>query len=153
MKNKLKRIFTNQGFNCQNIEDKKRIWEKLTDAGYSMCYKPQYHYYMTIVFIDGQFCNFGTVGESLNESEFFDETEWTPKPGEWVEVSNDGIKWGGKRQYLCSIDDVHLCVRFGETYKEKDRYNTWLHIRQVPTIQEMTIAEAEQRFKIKIKQP
>jgi hypothetical protein len=147
-----KGLFTSQGFNCKYLDEKKRIWQKLTDAGYPMFHSPKYENYLTIVFIDGKFCNFGEVGDPLNESEFFGETEWTPKAGEWVEVSSDGKRWIGKRQYLCSIDDVHLCVMFEETYKDQDTFNNFKHIRQIPPIQEMTIAEAEEKFKIKIKQ-
>jgi hypothetical protein len=75
MFNKLKGLSTNQGFICRNSKEKKRIWQKLTDAGYRMFFKSELDYQLTIVFIDGEFCNFGEVGEPINEAEFFEENE------------------------------------------------------------------------------
>jgi hypothetical protein len=84
MEKKLKQVSEGQGFVCETLEEKKRIWQKLTDAGYRMFSSAKYNNYLTIGFIDGQFCNFGEVGDPLNESDFFDD--WTPQTGEWVEV-------------------------------------------------------------------
>ena len=147
-----KEVKNDEGFNCKNQEDKKRIWKRLTDDGYPMFFKPELDYYLTIVFIDGKFCNFGEVNGVINESEFFGEVEWTPKAGEWVEVS-DNRKFWAKRQYLATVNKQYICVVEEGKINGSSSFNTWLHIRQIPPIPEMTIAEAEQKFKIKIKQP
>jgi hypothetical protein len=156
-----KELKNGQGFICKSLEEKKRIWQRLTNAGYRMyssydyCDKDYPHIVFSMDELGGNFCGgfSENITDPLNESEFFGENEWTPKAGEWVDASNDGVNWIGKKQYLCSIDDVHLCVMFEKTNKEEGLFSKFKHIRQVPPIPEMTIAEAEQKFKIKIKQP
>jgi hypothetical protein len=151
MKNKLKGLFISQGFNCKDLDEKKRIWQKLTDAGYPMFHSPNYDDWLNIVFIDGRFCNFGGVGEPLNESEFFGENEWTPKAGEWVEVSLDGVDWV-KRQYLCTIDGIHFCVFNGEDYRLCAEFGEWKYIRQIP-METMTLKEAQEKLRELLNKP
>jgi len=88
MEKKLKQVIEGQGFICETLEEKKRIWQKLTDAGYRMtttwedCAKEVFG----IKWFGGTFgsieCEY--ITDPLNESDFFDE--WTPKAGEWVEA-------------------------------------------------------------------
>jgi hypothetical protein len=143
-----KEVKENQGFICKNLEDKKRIWEKLTDAGYPMhsSYEDCDKDYPHIVFSTSEFCGgfSQNITEYLNEDEFFGETEWTPKPGEWVEVSSNGKEWNKeKRQYLCTINRVHLCVICEQSYKTCDQFGKWLHIRQIQP-ETMTLQEVRE---------
>jgi hypothetical protein len=126
--------------------------------------------YPHIVWQDDVFCFCkNAVSMPLNEDEFFYEgstfgvdfantdsvdsiayathdmkNEWKPKPGEWVEVSLDGIDWD-KRQYLCTIDGFHLCVYAGEVYNLCSEFGEWAHIRQIP-LETMTRQEAQEKL-------
>jgi hypothetical protein len=139
-----KELKNGQGFNCKDHEDKKRIWKRLTDAGYPMFFNRTLDYYLSIVFIDGQFCNFGEVDGVLNEDEFFGEEEWTPKPGEWVEVRSLGhwieatfiVNWKGK--YIC--EEENGCIL------------PWEHIRQIKP-ETMTLQEAQEKLRELLNKP
>jgi len=153
MFNKLKGLFTNQGFICKNPNDKKRIWQKLTDAGYPMFFNPELDYQLTIVFIDSGFCNFGEVGEPLNEAEFFGENEWTPKAGDWVEVSDVRNYYGTvKHQYLCTIDGLHLCVDMGKDYQNSNEFILFKYIRQIKP-EKLTLQEAQEKLRELLNNP
>ena len=140
-----KEVKNGQGFICEDLEEKKRIWQKLTDAGYPMFFRPELDHQLTIVFIDGKFCNFGGVGELLDEAEFFGENEWTPKAGEWVEVSHTKRSWG-ERQYLCTIDDIHICVEAGYYFNSSNVFVRWEHIRQIKP-ETITLQEAQEKLR------
>jgi len=145
MFNKLKVLLTNQGFICKNPNEKKRIWQKLTDAGYPMFFRPELDHQLTIVFIEGKFCNFGGVGELLDEAEFFGENEWTPKAGEWVEA------------LIYNVWEPHLFVVYwDEKYwiKRNDIYE--LHpcskIRQIKP-ETITLQEAQEKLRELLNKP
>ena len=154
----LKEIKNGQGFNCKDLSERTRIWKKLEDADYPMFHKcstigiHSYLEYPHIVWQDDYFC-FGknAVSMPLKESEFFGEIEWTPKPGEWVEVSVDSIDWD-KRQYLCTIDGIHLCVYAGEVYNLCSEFGEWAHIRQIP-LETMTRQEAQEKLSELLNKP
>ena len=88
MEKKLKQVSEGQGFVCATIDEKKRIWQKLTDAGYPMhcIWEQSYKDGLEIAWVDGVFCTGqkGTITHPLNELDFFDD--WTPQAGEWVEA-------------------------------------------------------------------
>ena len=154
----LKEIKNGQGFNCKDLSERTRIWKKLEDADYPMFHKcstigiHSYLEYPHIVWQDDYFC-FGknAVSMPLNEAEFFGENEWTPKPGEWVEASLDGIDWD-KRQYLCTIDGIHLCVGYGEDIVGCDRFVKIKYIRQIP-LETMTRQEAQEKLSELLNKP
>ena len=141
-----KEVKNGQGFICKDLNEKKRIWEKLTDAGYPMycsyydCDKD----YPDIVFSVKAFCGGFTenINDPLNEDEFFGETEWTPKPGEWVEAFHNGES-RGNRQYLCTIDGNHLVVCDGYDYKTKCMFIGCDDIRQIKP-ETMTLQEVRE---------
>ena len=144
MEKKLKQVSEGQGFVCANLEEKKRIWQKLTDAGYPMflSWEKSSENNLEIMWIYNEFCmaKKGTITDPLNESEFFDD--WTPQAGEWVEVSLDGIDWV-KRQYLCTIDGIYFCVFNGKDYKGCSEFGEWKHIRQIQP-ETMTLQEVRE---------
>ena len=75
-----KEVKENQGFICKNLEDKKRIWEKLIQHRYPMFSNGNDPFYKNIVWQGGEFVETNQKNfEPLNESEFFRETEWTPE--------------------------------------------------------------------------
>jgi hypothetical protein len=139
-----KELKEGMGFICANLEDKKRIWQRLTDAGYPMrCdWDDSYNGYKTIGFWRGEFSSFNSnfVTDPLNESDFFDD--WTPQAGEWVYPWDDEISWN-ERQYLCTINGVHLCVSNGGEYKDNSVFITWKHIRQIKP-ETMTLQEVRE---------
>jgi hypothetical protein len=147
MEKKLKQVSEGQGFICATIEDKKRIWEKLTDAGYPMYLDGDDDLYPNIAFIDEDFteCHKSSITDPLNESDFF--YEWTPQAGEWVDVSTkeDPDNYS-KRQYLCTIDSVHLCVEGGASYTQTGYFFEWKHIRQIKP-ETMTLQEAQDKLR------
>jgi hypothetical protein len=142
-----KELKEGMGFICETLEEKKRIWQKLTDAGYPMCGYGKDDYFSNIywqctganMFVE---CAKSLVTHPLNESDFFDE--WTPKAGEWVEVSTkeDPDNYS-KRQYLCTIDSVHLCVEGGASYTQTGYFFEWKHIRQIKP-ETMTLQEVRE---------
>jgi hypothetical protein len=106
-----KEIKNGQGFICKDLNERTRIWYKLEDAGYPMFHKRSiigihsYLEYPHIFWQDDVFCFCkNAVSIPLNEDEFFGENEWTPKPGEWVEVSDNREVWV-KRQYLATVNN------------------------------------------------
>ena len=78
-----KEVKNRQGFICEDLNEKKRIWEKLTDAGYPMhsSYEDCDKDYLHIVFSTSEFCGgfSQNITEYLNEDKFFGENEWTPE--------------------------------------------------------------------------
>jgi hypothetical protein len=146
MEKKLKQVIEGQGFVCETLEDKKRIWQKLTDAGYPMflSWEKSSENNLEIMWIYNEFCmaKKGTITDPLNESEFFDD--WTPQAGEWVEVSTkkDPDNYS-KRQYLCTIDGEHLCVHNSSKYTEHSMFAIWQHIRQIKP-ETMTLQEVRE---------
>jgi hypothetical protein len=132
MEKKLKQVSEGQGFVCKDLKEKKRIWQKLTDAGYPMhcIWEQNYKDGLEIAWVDGVFCTGqkGTITHPLNESDFFDD--WTPQTGEWVEVFRDG-KSRGSRQYLCTIDGNHLVVCNEKDYKTEKTFIGYYDIRQI----------------------
>jgi len=151
-KPKLKQVSEGQGFVCATIEDKKRIWQKLTDVGYPMYDKGDDKAYPNIAFIDGDFteCHKSSITDPLNESDFFDE--WTPQAGEWVEVSTKADPDNySKRQYLCTIDGFHLCVD-GGSITRGGYFFVWKHIRQIKP-ETMTLQEAQDKLREVLNKP
>jgi hypothetical protein len=140
-----KELKEGMGFICATLEDKKRIWQKLTDSGYPMHFdfKDADMNVLCIRFVISAFAssNPNQITDPLNESDFFDE--WTPKAGEWVEVSDDGAWLDKPRQYLCTIDGVHLVVATGSDYKNNSAFTPWKHIRQIKH-ETMTLQEVRE---------
>jgi hypothetical protein len=142
-----KELKEGMGFICANLEEKKRIWQKLTDAGYEMCdkigedeLKRWKHIFWSTGFDEWHMTNsLSHITDPLNESDFFDE--WTPKAGEWVEVRDNGNVWS-KRQYLCTIDGKHLTVADGQSFQNYDVLMCWKHIRPKP--ETMTLQEVRE---------
>jgi hypothetical protein len=85
-----KELKEGMGFICETLEDKKRIWQKLTDAGYPMFDDGNDDAYPNIAFVDGDFteCH-KDVTDPLNESDFFED--WKPQAGELVNYGNNGV--------------------------------------------------------------
>jgi hypothetical protein len=141
-----KELKEGMGFICETLEDKKRIWQKLTDAGYPMhfSYEEADINLLCIRFLRAAFASSypDQITHPLNESDFFDE--WTPQAGEWVEVSTkeDPDNYS-KRQYLCTIDSVHLCVEGGASYTQTGYFFEWKHIRQIKP-ETMTLQEVRE---------
>jgi len=150
-----KEVKNRQGFICEDLEEKKRIWQKLTDAGYPMhsSYEDCDKDYPHIVFSTIEFCGgfSENINEILNEAEFFGETEWTPKPGEWVESSHDGHN-EFKRQYLCTINGVHICVGYGDDIDGCDRFVKIKYIRQIKP-ETITLQEAQEKLRELLNKP
>ena len=87
MEKKLKQVSEGQGFVCKDLEEKERIWQRLTDAGYPMYDNGSDENYKHIIWDgDNEWVETNKVTDPLNESDFFDE--WTPQAGEIVEVWN-----------------------------------------------------------------
>jgi hypothetical protein len=137
-----KEIKNGQGFICKDLEEKKRIWEKLIQHRYPMFADGNDPYYKHIVWEDGEFVeetNQNNI-QPLSEAEFFDE--WTPKPGEWVEAMNMEEK-GFERQFMCTIDGVHyLFSKVGHT-KE---FCTAKYIRQIKP-ETISLKEAQDKLR------
>jgi hypothetical protein len=144
MEKKLKQVSEGQGFVCATIEEKKRIWQKLTDAGYRMHFKFEdaNENSLCILFYDKGFLSSAPdkITDPLNESDFFDE--WTPQTGEWVEVFCDG-KSRGSRQYLCTIDGNHLVVCNEKDYKTEETFIGCYDIRKIKP-ETMTLQEVRE---------
>jgi hypothetical protein len=68
--------------------------------------------------------------------------DWTPQAGEWVEVSDNDRSWG-ERQYLCTIEGIHLCVDAGNDYTQDSIFTKWQHIRQIKP-ETMTLQEVRE---------
>jgi hypothetical protein len=142
-----KELKEGMGFICETLEDKKRIWQKLTDAGYPMYCKWEDALHENYGIRYDKQGLFGSVANHLiphplNESDFFND--WTPKAGEWVEVSTkeDPDNYS-KRQYLCTIDSVHLCVEGGASYTQTGYFFEWKHIRKIKP-ETMTLQEVRE---------
>jgi len=140
-----KELKEGMGFICETLEDKKRIWQKLTDAGYPMACGWEDSKGKEIMGIKWFRTYFGSIESEyithpLNESDFFDE--WTPKAGEWVEVSDDGKNWY-KRQFFCIIDKLHLTASGEYTHDQTSTFTEWQHIRQIKP-ETMTLQEVRE---------
>jgi hypothetical protein len=142
MKKKLKQVSEGQGFVCATLEEKKRIWKKLTDAGYPMHfdYKDADIKLLCIRFTQGAFKSgsHNYITHPLNESDFFDE--WTPQAGEWVEVCDDGKTWF-KHDYKFIFE--HKGVYYCET-SDIPNLLAWKYIRPKP--ETMTLQEVREAF-------
>jgi hypothetical protein len=148
-----KELKEGMGFICETLYEKKRIWQKLINAGYPMCdkinendFKRWKHIFWSTHFDEWHMTNrLGDITHPLNESEFFDE--WTPKAGEWVEVSTkeDPDNYS-KRQYLCTIDGTHICVEGGGKITVAGQFFIWSHIRQIKP-ETMTVQEAQDKLR------
>jgi hypothetical protein len=153
-----KEVKNGQGFNCKDLNERNKIWKKLEDAGYTMFHKRStigihsYLEYLNIVWKDDYFCFCkNAVSTPLNESEFFGESEWTPKPGEWVEVSDDGKKWY-RRQFFCTIDKLHLTASGEYSHSQTSTFTEWQHIRQIKP-KTMTLKEAQEKLRELLNKP
>jgi hypothetical protein len=147
-----------QGFICKDLEERDKIWKKLEDAGYPMFHQLSkigvYSYleYPHILYHNEYFCFCkNAVSMPLNEAEFFGENEWTPKPGEWVESSHDGHN-EFKRQYLCTINGVHICVGYGDDIDGCDRFVKIKYIRQIQP-ETITLQEAQDKLRELLNKP
>jgi len=143
MKKKLKQVSEGQGFVCATLEEKKRIWKKLTDAGYPMHfdYKDADIKLLCIRFTQGAFKSgsHNYITHPLNESDFFDE--WTPQAGEWVYVWDEGA-W------------LKYPRVFGVKYKDLYYYESEITGRLLPTTkirqikpETMTLQEAQDKLR------
>jgi len=164
-----KELKEGMGFICETLEDKERIWQKLTDAGYKVCAKIDEdelkrwkHIFWSTGFDEWHMTNsLSHITNPLNESEFFDEVElkgleyhlnqldfnelsneWIPKAGEWVEVSDMGTIWH-KRQFFCTIDRIHLTASGGDSHNLTSSFSEWKHIRQIKP-ETMTLQEVRE---------
>jgi hypothetical protein len=150
-----KEIKEGQGFICKDLEEKKRIWQKLTEAGYPMYADGNDPCYKHIIWEDGEFVeetNQNNI-QPLNEAEFFGENEWTPKAGEWVEVSDVRNYYGTvKHQYLCTIDGLHLCVDMGKDYQNSNEFILFKYIRQIQP-ETITMQEAQEKLRELLNNP
>jgi hypothetical protein len=152
-----KELKEGMGFICETLEDKKRIWQKLTDAGYpcwegiKQGYLEKYKYiYFDLDEKEFHLINsLSHITDPLNESDFFDE--WTPKPGEWVEVSDNKELWT-KRQYLATVNRQYICVVYGGDIHNSSGFNTWLHIRQIKP-ETITLEEAQDKLRELLNKP
>jgi len=109
-----KELKEGMGFICETLEDKKRIWQKLTDAGYPMfCSFNESLGKHIVVDTDvylKKLCFMGSDAQPtipLNEFYFFDEVDdWTPQAGEWVEVLDYGAWLKDPRVFVCEWKGV-----------------------------------------------
>jgi hypothetical protein len=151
-KNMKREIKDGQGFICKDLEEKIRIWEKLIQHRYPIFADGNDLLYKHIVWEDGEFVETNQKNiEPLNEAEFFGENEWTPKPGEWVESSHDGHNYF-KRQYLCTINGVHICVGYGDDIDGCDRFVKIKYIRQIKP-ETITLQEAQEKLRELLDKP
>jgi hypothetical protein len=141
---KTKTLERGMGFICETLEDKKRIWQKLTDAGYPMhfSYEDADINLLCIRFFHVAFASSDAnqITDPLNESDFFDE--WTPKAGDKVEVSDDGKTWFPEPQVFV--------VKWNNLYYSTSKVNNYLwpsnHIRQIKP-ETMTLQEAQDKLR------
>jgi hypothetical protein len=144
-----KEIKNGQGFICKDLNEKIRIWEKLIQHRYPMFAEGNDPRYKHIVWDDGEFVETNQNNiEPLNEAEFFDENEWTPKAGEWVEAMNiEGKEF--KRRFMCTLDGVHYL--FSEVRHSKE-FCTAKNIRKIQP-ETMTIKEAQEKLRKLLNKP
>jgi hypothetical protein len=144
-----KEIKNGQGFICKDLDEKIRIWEKLIQHRYPMFADGNDPIYKHIVWDDGEFVESNQKNiEPLNESEFFGENEWTPKPGEWVEAMNIEEKWF-KRRFMCTIDGIHYL--FSEV-RYSNKFCTVKNIRQIKP-ETITIQQAQEKLRELLDKP
>ena len=140
MEKKLKQVSEGQGFVCATIEEKKRIWQKLTDAGYRMYFEFEQSnmdiFCIKCIYDGFASCNPNDITDPLNESDFFDD--WTPQAGEWVDVSDDEITWF-KHDYKFIFE--HKGVYYCET-SDIPNLLAWKYIR--PKHETMTLDEVRE---------
>jgi hypothetical protein len=112
MEKKLKKVSEGQGFICATIEEKKRIWQKLTDAGYPInpCFNNLAGKNIEVVLSDNKkvltFMGSNDIPKHpLNESDFFDE--WTPQAGDKVEVWDEGVWYCVPRIFVVKWKDLY----------------------------------------------
>ena len=156
----LKEVKEGQWFRCQTKEERNRIREKLKLHAYPVFagedLEEDFGRYPHIVFDEqGEFvfcsAKFKGLTGTIDEIEFFGENEWTPKAGEWVEISNNERIWI-KRQYLCTINGIHLCVFNDEDYNLCSEFGEWAYIRQIP-LETMTRQEAQEKLSELLNKP
>jgi hypothetical protein len=127
-----KELKEGMGFICETLEDKKRIWQKLTDAGYPMyCeYEDSDESFICVLFDNHKFMGseIQHVTHPLNESDFFDE--WTPKAGEMITVSGTGFH-KQQRKFVVKHNNLYFCEKenqpselFGWAYAEQIKPET-----------------------------
>jgi hypothetical protein len=105
MEKKLKQVIEGQGFVCATLEDKKRIWQRLTDAGYPMYLDGDDINYKHIVWSDDLWTESNQITDPLNESDFFDD--WTPQAGDKVEVWDEGVWYCVPRIFVVKWKDLY----------------------------------------------
>jgi hypothetical protein len=129
-----KEIKNGQGFICKDLEEKKRIWEKLIQHRYPMFADGNAPWYKHIVWEDGEFVETNQKNiQPLNEAEFFGENEWTPKPGELVEVSDNGIIFDSKpRVFACEYKNRFYCEKLAND--SELRYHTYIRKHKPETM-------------------
>jgi hypothetical protein len=141
-----------QGFICKDLEEKIRIWEKLIQHRYPIFADGNDPWYKHIVWYNGEFTETNQNNiQALNEAEFFGENEWTPKAGEWVEVSDNKELWT-KRQYLATVNRQYICVVHGGDIHNSSGFNTWLHIRQIKP-ETITLQEDQEKLRELLNKP
>jgi hypothetical protein len=146
----LREVKEGQGFICKDLEEKKRIWQKLGDAGYPMFQSfeiQDYSYldYPHIVYHNDYFCFCkNAVSMPLNEAEFFGENEWTPKAGDKVLVYEN--KWYPR---------VFVCEWKGNFYYESEISGRLLSTTRIRQIQpdRMTRQEAQEKLRELLNKP
>jgi hypothetical protein len=149
-------IKNGQGFICKDLDDKKRIWEKLIQHRYPMFADGNDPWYKHIMWEDGEFVETNQKNiEPLNEAEFFGENEWTPKPGDWVEASNNDIKYGNAQ--FCFEKD-NLCYVTMPDQEIPDKTNMTLKVHAVLFIRQikpetMTLQQAQEKLRELLNKP
>jgi hypothetical protein len=147
MKKELKQVSEGQGFVCANLEEKKRIWQKLTDAGYPMVseFELSNKSYLCIEYINGRFMGSTLITDPLNESEFFDD--WTPQAGEWVDTRIKDHHDVRLRQFCFEKDGLYYVVLDGYELPKDTRQSVSLgcydKIRQIKP-ETMTLQEVRE---------
>jgi len=149
MEKKLKQVSEGQGFVCETLEDKKRIWQKLTDAGYPMflSWEKSSENNLEIMWIYNEFCmaKKGTITDPLNESDFFDD--WTPQAGEWVDTRIKDHHDVRLRQFCFEKDGLYYVVLDGYELPKDTRQSVSLgcydKIRQIKP-ETMTLQEVRE---------
>jgi hypothetical protein len=141
-----------QGFICKDLEEKKRIWEKLIQHRYPMFADGNDPRYKHIVWDDGQFAEANrSITYPLNEAEFFGENEWTPKAGEWVEVSQNGKDWG-ESIFLFTLGRFHMVSLSPLDYGKSGNFTPVNHIRQIQP-ETMTLQQAQEKLRELLNKP
>jgi hypothetical protein len=149
-----KELKEGQGFICETLEEKKRIWQKLTDAGYPMTTTWCESLAKDIMGIKWRGNCFGSespnqITHPLNESDFFDDL--TPKAGEWVEGSQNGKDWD-EVIYLFTLGQFHMVSLFPLDYGKGGNFAPVKHIRQIKP-ETMTLQEVRDKLRDDVGSP